>query len=86
MDVDDFARKRILDLEARVAEIERRLGIVHPQLAGASPSVIAHLREGNLIAADSLNRIADHMVAKRLLDKGLSPTAFLNDLKQLLSY
>ena len=59
MDVDDFARKRILDLEARVAEIERRLGIVHPQLAGASPSVIAHLREGNLIAAIQAYR-AEH--------------------------
>ena len=34
-----------------------------------------YLREGKLIAVDSLNRIADHMVAKRLLDKGLSPTA-----------
>src|SRR6185437_11336345 len=34
-----------------------------------------YLREGRLIAADSLNRISDHMLAKRLLDNGFSPTA-----------
>jgi len=33
-----------------------------------------YLREGRLIAVDSLNRIADHMLAKRLLDNALSPT------------
>jgi ribosomal protein L7/L12 len=59
MDVDDFARKRILELEARVAELEHRLGIVRPQVAGASPSVIAHLRDGNLIAAIQAYR-AEH--------------------------
>jgi hypothetical protein len=59
MDHDDFARKRILELEARVAELERRAGIVRPELAGASPSVLAHLREGNLIAAIQAYR-AEH--------------------------
>jgi 3-phenylpropionate/trans-cinnamate dioxygenase ferredoxin reductase subunit len=34
-----------------------------------------YLRDGQLIAVDSLNRISDHMLAKRLLDSGLSPTA-----------
>ncbi len=34
-----------------------------------------YLHEGRLIAVDSLNRISDHMLAKRLLDNGLSPTA-----------
>jgi 3-phenylpropionate/trans-cinnamate dioxygenase ferredoxin reductase subunit len=34
-----------------------------------------YLQHGRLIAVDSLNRISDHMLAKRLLDKGLSPTA-----------
>jgi 3-phenylpropionate/trans-cinnamate dioxygenase ferredoxin reductase subunit len=34
-----------------------------------------YLRGGRLIAVDSLNRISDHMLAKRLLDKGLSPSA-----------
>lgn len=34
-----------------------------------------YLRDGRLIAVDSLNRIPDHMLAKRLLDNGLSPTA-----------
>jgi 3-phenylpropionate/trans-cinnamate dioxygenase ferredoxin reductase subunit len=33
-----------------------------------------YLRAGQLIAVDSLNRIADHMVAKRLLDNQISPT------------
>jgi ribosomal protein L7/L12 len=59
MDVDDFARKRILELEARVAELEHRLGIVRPQVAGASPSVLAHLRDGNLLAAIQAYR-AEH--------------------------
>jgi 3-phenylpropionate/trans-cinnamate dioxygenase ferredoxin reductase component len=34
-----------------------------------------YLRDGRLIAVDSLNRISDHMLAKRLLDNGLSPSA-----------
>jgi 3-phenylpropionate/trans-cinnamate dioxygenase ferredoxin reductase component len=34
-----------------------------------------YLRAGRLIAVDSLNRIPDHMLAKRLLDNDLSPTA-----------
>ena len=33
-----------------------------------------YFRGGRLIAVDSLNRIPDHMQAKRLLDHGLSPT------------
>lgn len=33
-----------------------------------------YLRAGRLIAVDSLNRISDHMLAKRLLDNDLSPT------------
>ncbi|HLK71232.1 MAG TPA: FAD-dependent oxidoreductase, partial [Steroidobacteraceae bacterium] len=34
-----------------------------------------YLRNGRLIAVDSLNRISDHMLAKRMLDGGFSPTA-----------
>jgi 3-phenylpropionate/trans-cinnamate dioxygenase ferredoxin reductase component len=34
-----------------------------------------YLRAGRLIAVDSLNRISDHMLAKRLLDNGVLPTA-----------
>ena len=34
-----------------------------------------YLRAGRLIAVDSLNRIADHMLAKRLLDNDISPSA-----------
>lgn len=42
----------------------------------AKPAFSAfYLREGRLIAVDSLNRIPDHMLAKRLLDNDLSPTA-----------
>lgn len=33
-----------------------------------------YFRGGRLIAVDSLNRIPDHMQAKRLLDRGLSPS------------
>lgn len=33
-----------------------------------------YFRAGRLIAVDSLSRIPDHMLAKRLLDQGLSPT------------
>ncbi len=33
-----------------------------------------YFRGGRLLAVDSLNRISDHMQAKRLLDHGLSPT------------
>jgi 3-phenylpropionate/trans-cinnamate dioxygenase ferredoxin reductase subunit len=42
----------------------------------AKPAFSAfYLRAGRLIAVDSLNRIPDHMLAKRLLDNELSPTA-----------
>jgi 3-phenylpropionate/trans-cinnamate dioxygenase ferredoxin reductase component len=42
----------------------------------AKPAFSAfYLRAGRLIAVDSLNRIPDHMLAKRLLDNDLSPTA-----------
>ncbi len=42
----------------------------------AKPAFSAfYLRTGRLIAVDSLNRISDHMLAKRLLDNDLSPTA-----------
>ncbi|MGH8141501.1 MAG: NAD(P)/FAD-dependent oxidoreductase [Steroidobacteraceae bacterium] len=34
-----------------------------------------YFRTGRLVAVDSLNRISDHMLAKRLLDHDLSPTA-----------
>ena len=34
-----------------------------------------YLRAGKLIAVDSLSRIADHMNARKLLDRGLTPTA-----------
>ncbi len=41
----------------------------------AKPAFSAfYFRAGRLIAVDSLNRIQDHMQAKRLLDHGLSPT------------
>jgi 3-phenylpropionate/trans-cinnamate dioxygenase ferredoxin reductase subunit len=33
-----------------------------------------YFRAGRLLAVDSLNRISDHMQAKRLVDAGLSPT------------
>ncbi len=33
-----------------------------------------YYRAGQLIAVDSLSRIPDHMVARKLLDRGLSPT------------
>jgi 3-phenylpropionate/trans-cinnamate dioxygenase ferredoxin reductase subunit len=33
-----------------------------------------YYRAGRLIAVDSLSRIPDHMVARKLLDRGLSPT------------
>ncbi len=33
-----------------------------------------YFRAGRLIAVDSLSRIPDHMVARKLLDRGLSPT------------
>ncbi len=33
-----------------------------------------YFRGGKLLAVDSLNRISDHMQAKKLLDHGLSPT------------
>jgi 3-phenylpropionate/trans-cinnamate dioxygenase ferredoxin reductase subunit len=33
-----------------------------------------YFRAGRLLAVDSLNRVSDHMQAKRLLDHGLSPT------------
>ncbi len=33
-----------------------------------------YYRAGKLIAVDSLSRIPDHMVARKLLDRGLSPT------------
>jgi 3-phenylpropionate/trans-cinnamate dioxygenase ferredoxin reductase component len=42
----------------------------------AKPAFSAfYLSAGRLIAVDSLNRIPDHMLAKRLLDNDLSPTA-----------
>lgn len=42
----------------------------------AKPAFSAfYMRAGRLIAVDSLNRIPDHMLAKRLLDNDLSPTA-----------
>ncbi len=34
-----------------------------------------YLRAGKLIAVDSLSRIADHMNARKLLDRGLTPSA-----------
>jgi len=34
-----------------------------------------YLRAGKLIAVDSLSRIADHMNARKLLDRGMTPTA-----------
>ena len=71
MDVDDFARKRIMELEARVAELERRLGIAHPQPAGASPSVVAHLRQGNVLAAIQAYRAeqgCDLLTAKQAVE------------------
>jgi 3-phenylpropionate/trans-cinnamate dioxygenase ferredoxin reductase subunit len=34
-----------------------------------------YFRAGRLVAVDSLNRVSDHMLAKRLLDHDLSPTA-----------
>ena len=71
MDVDDFARKRILELEARVAELERRLGMVRPEVAGASSAVIAHLREGDLLAAIKAYRAehgCDLATAKRAVE------------------
>jgi 3-phenylpropionate/trans-cinnamate dioxygenase ferredoxin reductase subunit len=38
------------------------------------PSFSAYYyRAGKLVAVDSLNRIADHMTARRLLDQGVSP-------------
>jgi len=33
-----------------------------------------YFRAGRLLAVDSLNRVSDHMQAKKLLDAGLSPT------------
>jgi 3-phenylpropionate/trans-cinnamate dioxygenase ferredoxin reductase subunit len=33
-----------------------------------------YFRAGRLIAVDSLSRIPDHMQARKLLDRGLSPT------------
>ncbi|HEV7432241.1 MAG TPA: FAD-dependent oxidoreductase [Steroidobacteraceae bacterium] len=41
----------------------------------AKPAFSAfYYRGGKLIAVDSLSRIPDHMVARKLLDRGLSPT------------
>ena len=41
----------------------------------AKPAFSAfYYRAGKLIAVDSLSRIPDHMVARKLLDRGLSPT------------
>jgi 3-phenylpropionate/trans-cinnamate dioxygenase ferredoxin reductase subunit len=41
----------------------------------AKPAYSAfYFRAGRLLAVDSLNRISDHMQAKKLLDHGLSPT------------
>ncbi len=41
----------------------------------AKPAFSAfYYRSGALIAVDSLSRIPDHMVARKLLDRGLSPT------------
>jgi 3-phenylpropionate/trans-cinnamate dioxygenase ferredoxin reductase subunit len=41
----------------------------------AKPAFSAfYYRAGQLIAVDSLSRIPDHMVARKLLDRGLSPT------------
>jgi 3-phenylpropionate/trans-cinnamate dioxygenase ferredoxin reductase subunit len=34
-----------------------------------------YLRDGRLIAVDSLNRVSDHMLAKRMLDNAILPTA-----------
>jgi 3-phenylpropionate/trans-cinnamate dioxygenase ferredoxin reductase subunit len=33
-----------------------------------------YFRAGRLIAVDSLSRIPDHMQARKLLDRGVSPT------------
>ncbi len=48
-----------------------------------------YYREGRLIAVDSMNRPGDHMISRRLLDKGLTPTETQVidlgfDLKELL--
>jgi 3-phenylpropionate/trans-cinnamate dioxygenase ferredoxin reductase component len=57
----------------------------------AKPAFSAfYYRAGRLVAVDSLNRIPDHMVARKLLDRGLSPApeqaADLNfDFHSLLS-
>ncbi len=41
----------------------------------AAPAFTAYyFRAGRLIAVDSLNRIPDHMLARKLLDAGVSPT------------
>jgi 3-phenylpropionate/trans-cinnamate dioxygenase ferredoxin reductase subunit len=41
----------------------------------AKPAFSAfYYRAGKLIAVDSLSRISDHMVARKLLDRGVSPT------------
>jgi 3-phenylpropionate/trans-cinnamate dioxygenase ferredoxin reductase subunit len=36
---------------------------------------VYHFRDGRLIAVDSINASADHLIARRLLDKGVFPTA-----------
>jgi 3-phenylpropionate/trans-cinnamate dioxygenase ferredoxin reductase subunit len=42
----------------------------------AKPAFSAfYFAQGRLVAVDSLSRVADHMQAKRLLDRGISPTA-----------
>lgn len=35
---------------------------------------IFHLRKGRLIAVETVNSTADHMIARRLLEKGITPT------------
>lgn len=35
---------------------------------------VFHLREDRLIAVETVNSAADHMIARRLLEKGVTPT------------
>jgi 3-phenylpropionate/trans-cinnamate dioxygenase ferredoxin reductase subunit len=48
-----------------------------------------YYRDGRLIAVDSVNRPGDHLLARKLLDAGVSPTPALaadptGDLRALL--
>ena len=60
-------------LKLQIAGLSHRSDVRIVRKDGTTIAVF-HLREGCLVAVETVNSAADHMIARRLLEKGITPT------------